>query len=83
MDRISKGDIPPKITDTYQGDFNESRTTSTSASTPSGGWSPTVALTKAMLEGKLAVRADATKHQGDFRKILEGFNLAWITSSSP
>ncbi|MGC9952322.1 MAG: hypothetical protein ABSF64_38765, partial [Bryobacteraceae bacterium] len=23
MDRISKGDIPPKITDTYQGDFNE------------------------------------------------------------
>ena len=23
MDRISKGDIPPKITDTYNGDFNE------------------------------------------------------------
>jgi hypothetical protein len=23
VDRISKGDIPPKITDTYQGDFNE------------------------------------------------------------
>jgi len=23
MDRISKGDIPPKITDAYTGDFNE------------------------------------------------------------
>ena len=23
VDRISKGDIPPKITDTYKGDFNE------------------------------------------------------------
>ena len=23
MDRIGKGDIPPKITDSYKGDFNE------------------------------------------------------------
>jgi methyl-accepting chemotaxis protein len=23
VDRISKGDMPPKITDTYHGDFNE------------------------------------------------------------
>ena len=29
-----------------------------------------------MLEGKLAVRSDATKHEGDFRKVIEGFNLA-------
>ena len=28
-----------------------------------------------MLEGKLATRADATKHQGDFRKIIEGVNV--------
>ena len=27
VDRISKGDIPPQITDTYHGDFNTSRTT--------------------------------------------------------
>ena len=35
VDRISKGDIPPKITDNYNGDFNPSRITSTSASMPS------------------------------------------------
>jgi len=34
-----------------------------------------VALTQAALEGKLATRADAAKHQGDFRKVIEGFNL--------
>ena len=26
------------------------------------------------MEGKLATRADATKHQGDYRKIVEGVN---------
>ena len=31
-------------------------------------------LTKAAVEGKLATRADATKHQGDFRKVVEGVN---------
>ncbi len=31
-------------------------------------------LTNAALEGKLATRADATKHQGDYRKIVEGVN---------
>ena len=31
-------------------------------------------FSKAAVEGKLAVRADATKHQGDFRKIVEGMN---------
>lgn len=31
-------------------------------------------LTKAATEGKLATRADASRHQGDFRRIIEGFN---------
>jgi len=29
-------------------------------------------LSKAAVEGKLATRADASKHQGDFRKIVQG-----------
>jgi methyl-accepting chemotaxis protein len=32
------------------------------------------ALVKAALEGKLSVRADAAKHQGEYRKIVEGLN---------
>jgi methyl-accepting chemotaxis protein len=31
-------------------------------------------LAKAAIEGKLQIRADATKHWGDFKKIIEGFN---------
>ncbi len=31
-------------------------------------------LSGAAVEGRLAVRADATKHQGDYRKIIEGVN---------
>ena len=75
MDRISKGDIPPKITDNYQGDFNEIKNNlnicidAINALVADG-----VGLTQAMLEGKLAMRADAAKHQGDFRKVIEGFN---------
>jgi len=31
-------------------------------------------LAKAAVDGKLATRADASKHQGDYRKIVDGFN---------
>jgi methyl-accepting chemotaxis protein len=77
MDRISKGDIPPKITDTYTGDFNEIKNNLNVCIDSIGHLvNDGVTLTQAMLEGKLAVRSDATKHAGDFRKVIEGFNLA-------
>ena len=76
VDRISKGDIPPKITDTYNGDFNEIKNNlNTCIDAISRVVADGVALTQAALEGKLATRADAAKHQGDFRKVIEGFNL--------
>ena len=76
VDRISKGDIPPKITDTYNGDFNEIKNNlNTCIDALSRVVADGVALTQAALEGKLAARADAAKHQGDFRKVIEGFNL--------
>ncbi len=77
MDRISKGDIPPKITDTYTGDFNEVKNNlNVCIDAVSMMVTDGVTLTKAMLDGKLAVRADAAKHQGDFRKVIEGFNVS-------
>ena len=77
VDRISKGDIPPKITDTYNGDFNEIKNNlNVCIDSVSRMVNDGVGLTQAMLEGKLAVRSDAAKHQGDFRKVIEGFNLA-------
>ena len=36
-------------------------------------------LSRAAVEGKLATRADASKHQGDFRKIVQGVNAVSYT----
>jgi PAS domain S-box-containing protein len=75
VDRISKGDIPPKITDNYNGDFNEIKNNlnacidNINALVAEAG-----VLSKAAVEGKLATRADASKHQGDYRKIVQGVN---------
>ena len=75
VDRISKGDIPPKITDTYNGDFNEIKNNLNSCIEAVGRLvADAGVLVKAAVEGKLATRADATKHQGDYRKIVEGVN---------
>ncbi len=75
VDRISKGDIPPKITDSYNGDFNLIKNNlnqcveAVNAMVVDG-----IMLGKAAVEGKLATRADATRHEGDFRKIVQGIN---------
>jgi methyl-accepting chemotaxis protein len=75
VDRISKGNIPPKITDNYNGDFNEIKNNlnvcidSINLLIYDSGM-----LVKAASEGKLATRADVNKHMGDFRKIVEGVN---------
>ena len=75
VDRIAKGDIPAKITDNYNGDFNEIRNNLNQAIDAVNGLvADAVMLSQAAVEGKLATRADATKHQGDFRKIVEGVN---------
>jgi len=75
VDRISKGDIPNKITDTYNGDFNEIKNNlNVCIDAISALVSDTNLLSKAAIEGKLSTRADATKHQGDYRKIVEGVN---------
>jgi methyl-accepting chemotaxis protein len=75
VDKISRGAIPAKITDTYNGDFNTIKNNlnncidNINALVADAGM-----LSKAAVEGKLATRADATRHGGDYRKIVEGVN---------
>ncbi len=73
--QISRGEIPPKITDAYVGDFN---TIKENLNTCVDAVDLLVAdagkLVEAAVAGQLSTRADATKHQGDFRKIVEGVN---------
>jgi methyl-accepting chemotaxis protein len=77
LDKISKGEIPPKISDRYNGDFEiikgnlNACIDNVQALVTDAGM-----LAKAAVEGKLATRADVSKHGGDFRKIVEGVNKA-------
>lgn len=75
VDRISKGDIPPKITDSYYGDFNEVKNNLNQCIDAVNLLvSDAKMLAAAAVDGKLGTRADAMKHQGDFRKVVEGVN---------
>ena len=75
VDRISKGDIPAKITDTYNGDFNSIKNNLNQAIEAVNLLVADAGLlSKAAVEGKLATRAEAAKHQGDFRKVVQGVN---------
>ena len=75
VDRISKGDVPPKITDNYNGDFNEIKINLNSCiDNVSALVADTNMLAEAAAAGKLATRAEATRHSGDFRKIVAGVN---------
>ncbi|MDF3002409.1 MAG: methyl-accepting chemotaxis protein signaling domain protein [Bacillota bacterium] len=75
IERISKGDIPEKIEEEYRGDFNEIRNDlnqcieAIQALVEDAG-----ELASAAQDGRLQVRADGSKHGGDFRRIVEGFN---------
>ena len=75
VDKISKGNIPARITDNYNGDFNTIRNNlNTCIDAVNALVADANMLSKAAVEGKLSTRADAGKHGGDFRKIVEGVN---------
>ncbi|SDK29957.1 methyl-accepting chemotaxis protein, partial [Methylophilus rhizosphaerae] len=75
VDRISKGDIPEHISEHYNGDFNEIKN---NLNTCIDAVNMLVAdadlLAEAAKDGRITVRAEADKHQGDFRTIIEGVN---------
>ena len=75
VDRIAKGAIPPRITDNYNGDFNTLKNNlNTAIEAVNALIADAVMLSQAAVEGRLDTRADASRHQGDYRKIVEGVN---------
>jgi methyl-accepting chemotaxis protein len=75
VDRISIGDIPPKITANYSGDFNTLKNSLNACVDAVNSLVTDAAmLSRPRSLGKLATRADASRHQGDFRKVVAGVN---------
>lgn len=84
MERISKGDIPPLITEEYYGDFD---TIKNNINTCIGAVNLLVEdmnnLSMTAIEGQLSERADAGRHSGDFAKVVQGVNATLDAIISP
>ncbi|QDF95526.1 chemotaxis protein [Azoarcus sp. DD4] len=75
VDRIARGAIPPRITDNYNGDFNAIKNNlNTAIDAINALVADAVMLSRAAVDGKLATRADASRHQGDYQRIVQGVN---------
>jgi len=75
MARIADGNLPPKITAQYQGDFNLIKNNlNTCIDNVQALVDDSIMLADAAVAGQLDVRADASRHQGDFHKIVQGIN---------
>ncbi|MBF0339134.1 MAG: MCP four helix bundle domain-containing protein [Nitrospirae bacterium] len=73
--QISKGDTPDKITADYRGDFNNVKNNLNKLlDVLKALTADTDSLVKNAVDGNLANRADATRHEGGYRKIVEGIN---------
>ena len=75
VDRISKGDIPPVITDEYRGDFNEIKNNlNVLIDTMNTLIEDVNSVSVEFGKLKLNYRIDSYKHQGIYSKMLEGVN---------
>jgi len=75
LEHLAAGQVDDRITRAYKGDLIR---LGTSFNATFDAITALIAdvklLAQAAVEGKLDVRADVTKHQGDYRKIVQGFN---------
>jgi len=75
VDRVSKGDIPEKITDEYKGDFSEVNNNLNALLDAMGGLIEGAAtMADAAAAGQLETRVDDSKFQGAWRTIAKGLN---------
>jgi len=75
VDRISKGDIPPKITDTYKGDFNEIKNNlNTCIDALTGLLAEMKRMSEEHNKGDIDVAIPAEKFQGAYRVMAQGVN---------
>ncbi len=75
IDRISKGDIPQKVDTIVKGDFNEIKNNiNLCIDSINNLVADSNMIARAAIEARLDTRADALKHNGDFRKIIQGLN---------
>lgn len=84
VDRIAKGDIPPKIMDSYQGDFNEIKNNlNTCIDVMNGLLKEVNALIRATSDGKLDIRGNEAAFTGGWGELVKGMNSLMETVAVP
>ncbi len=84
VEKISKGEIPEKISEHYNGDFNQLKNNLNQCIDAINHLvTDANMLANAAAAGNISVRADTSKHQGDFRKVVEGVNATLETIVNP
>ena len=75
LDRISKGELPPKITDQYEGDFIEVINNVNQCIDAIGGLvAESAMLTEVAVQGRFDIRGNADSFSGNYAAIVEGIN---------
>jgi methyl-accepting chemotaxis protein len=73
--RLSTGDVPPPLAEPLQGDFERIREAlNRSIGSVRALVTDVELLARAGAEGRLSTRADPSRHQGEFRRIVDGLN---------
>jgi methyl-accepting chemotaxis protein len=73
--RIACGEIPPRVTENWQGDFATLKNNLNLAiDNVNALLEDSDRLTQAAQAGRVQTRAEAGRHQGDYRRIIEGVN---------
>lgn len=82
--KISRGEMPRKINDDYQGDFNSIKENlNTCIDAINALVDDANYLIAGAMAGRLDTRVDGSKHQGDFRKIVDGINNTLDAVTAP
>jgi methyl-accepting chemotaxis protein len=84
VDRISRGDMPARSDEVYEGEFGRmKRNLDGCVDAVSAVVQEADQVARAAVAGDLSVRGDAARHQGDFRKIVGGMNAALDATLGP
>jgi len=82
--KISQGNMPPRITDEYKGEFNDVKNNLNECIDSINRLiTDAKILSTAATAGDLSTRADETKHRGDFQKVVHGMNETVIAFVTP
>jgi methyl-accepting chemotaxis protein len=84
VDRISKGDIPPRITDSYNGDLNEIKNNlNNMVQMMNDLLTQTDILIRGAADGELDKRANAELFVGGWKQLVNGVNETVVNIVSP